>query len=209
MTVVARLNHRITALAATRHLPHRTARMRLTLLYGSLFLLSGAALMAIAYALLVNAGFVFTLGPTNAASTQPGLSSPSWPGGLPTPGAKTHPSRANDGALASSLAGACASTAFPRSPTPPPRCHVPDRLSAITTGAIFAIPASINTQSAAYTRAAGRCGLVDAYQRRSSTPKTPNGAQAHVSNCSFSPRSRWERCRCSPSAWDGSWPDAS
>jgi signal transduction histidine kinase len=31
-------------------------------------------------------------------------------------------------------------------------------------GAIFAIPASINTQSAAYTHAAGTCGLNDAYQ---------------------------------------------
>ena len=134
MTVVARLNHRITALAATRHLPHRTARMRLTLLYGSLFLLSGAALMAIAYALLVNAGFVFTLGPTNAASTQPGLVSTPWPSGLPIPGAKTHPSAqtmAHWRVVALCMRGA--STAFPRSPTPRPRCHVPDRLSAITT----------------------------------------------------------------------------
>ena len=39
----------------------RTVRVRLTLLYGGLFLLSGAALMAITYALLVNAGFVFSL----------------------------------------------------------------------------------------------------------------------------------------------------
>ena len=37
------------------------ARARLTLIYGGLFLLSGAALMAIAYALLVNAGFVFSI----------------------------------------------------------------------------------------------------------------------------------------------------
>ena len=69
MTIAARLNRRITDLAATRHLPHRAARMRLTLLYSGLFLLSGAALMAIAYVLLVNAGFVFTLGPTSPAST--------------------------------------------------------------------------------------------------------------------------------------------
>ena len=100
MTVAARLNRRITELAATRHLPHRTARVRLTLLYGGLFLLSGAALMAIAYALLVNAGFVFTLGPTSAASTQPGLVSTPWPGGLPHPRGQDPPVRADDGALA-------------------------------------------------------------------------------------------------------------
>jgi len=57
MSVAARLNGRITQLAVGRHLPHRTVRRRLTLLYGGLFLLSGAALMAITYALLVNAGF--------------------------------------------------------------------------------------------------------------------------------------------------------
>ncbi len=70
MSVAARLNGRITQLAVGRHLPHRTVRRRLTLLYGGLFLLSGAALMAITYALLVNAGFVFTLqkGPGNVAS---------------------------------------------------------------------------------------------------------------------------------------------
>ena len=61
MNTAAALNRRITRLAVGRHLSHRTVRVRLTLLYGGLFLLSGAALMAIAYALLVNAGFVFTL----------------------------------------------------------------------------------------------------------------------------------------------------
>ena len=96
MSVAARLNRRITQLAVGRHLPHRTVRVRLTLLYGGLFLLSGAALMAITYALLVNAGFVFTL--QNGTSTEP-LSGP--PAGvvtrvaarrLPGPGATTHPS---------------------------------------------------------------------------------------------------------------------
>ncbi len=163
MTVVARLNHRITALAATRHLPHRTARMRLTLLYGSLFLLSGAALMAIAYALLVNAGFVFTLGPTNAASTQPGLSGPSWPGGLPTPGAKTHPS-AQTMAHWRAVAQCMRQHGVPAFPDP--TASMPRAGSVISDhdGAIFAIPTSINTQSAAYTQAAGKCGLIDAYQ---------------------------------------------
>ena len=69
MSVAARLNSRITQLAVGRHLPYRSVRVRLTLLYGGLFLISGAALMAITYALLVNAGFVFSLqnGPTTAA----------------------------------------------------------------------------------------------------------------------------------------------
>jgi hypothetical protein len=44
-----------------QHLPRRTVRVRLTLLYGALFLLSGAALLAITFALVDNAtGFVFT-----------------------------------------------------------------------------------------------------------------------------------------------------
>ena len=96
MTIAARLNRRITELAVGRHLPHRTVRVRLTLLYGGLFLLSGAALMAIAYALLVNAGFVFTL--QNGASTAPN-SGPAatsvrreCPAALPGPGSTTHPS---------------------------------------------------------------------------------------------------------------------
>ncbi len=177
MTVVARLNHRITALAATRHLPHPTARMRLTLLYGSLFLLSGAALMAIAYALLVNAGFVFTLGPTNAASTQPGLSSPSWPGGLPTPGAKIPPPRKR-WRTGEQSHSACASTAFPRSPTPRPRCHVPDRLSAITTERSSRSQRA-STPSRRHTRTPpGRCGLIDAYQKKLYAENTQRRAGA-------------------------------
>ena len=61
MSIAARLNRRITHLAVGRHLPHRTVRVRLTLLYGGLFLLSGAVLLAITYTLFVNAtGFVLT-----------------------------------------------------------------------------------------------------------------------------------------------------
>ncbi len=63
------LNRRLTRLAVGRHLPHRTVRRRLTLLYGGLFLLSGAALLTITYLLFVNAtGFVFTEG--NGLSTE-------------------------------------------------------------------------------------------------------------------------------------------
>jgi hypothetical protein len=68
----------------------------LTLLYGGLFLLSGAALMAITYALLVNAGFVFTL--QNSTTTEPLTGPPAGsartgpPPGLPGPGSRTRPS---------------------------------------------------------------------------------------------------------------------
>jgi signal transduction histidine kinase len=85
MSVRARLNMRLTQLAVGQHLPRRTVRVRLTLLYGALFLLSGAALMAITYALLVNAGFVFSL--QNGSQVVAGA-----PGGLPDPGSRTHPS---------------------------------------------------------------------------------------------------------------------
>src|SRR5271170_6034838 len=89
MSIAARLNDGITQLAVGRHLPHRTARVRLTFLYGALFLLSGAALMAITYALLVNAGFVLTLQNTELAGPPPGSAST---GGFPRPGSTTHPS---------------------------------------------------------------------------------------------------------------------
>ncbi len=95
MTIGATLNRRITQLAVGRHLPHRTARVRLTLLYGGLFLVSGAALMAITYALLVNAGFVFTIGNSTSAVAADRLSrlargEPS--SAFPAAGSTTHPS---------------------------------------------------------------------------------------------------------------------
>ncbi|MGA2013014.1 MAG: HAMP domain-containing sensor histidine kinase [Solirubrobacteraceae bacterium] len=55
MSAAARLNRRITQLAVGRHLPHRTVRIRLTLLYSGLILLSGAALVAITYVLFQQA----------------------------------------------------------------------------------------------------------------------------------------------------------
>lgn len=57
------LSRPLIRLASSRpHLPRRTLRLRLTLLYGGLFLLSGAALLAITYLLVVNAtsGFIFS-----------------------------------------------------------------------------------------------------------------------------------------------------
>ena len=46
------LRDRLTALAFRPHLPRRTVRLRLTLIYGALFLFSGAGLLAITYALV-------------------------------------------------------------------------------------------------------------------------------------------------------------
>jgi signal transduction histidine kinase len=57
MTVA--LRHRLTTLAAAPRLPRRTVRMRLTLIYGGLFLLCGAGLLAITYVLVSNG---FTVG---------------------------------------------------------------------------------------------------------------------------------------------------
>jgi hypothetical protein len=45
MSLRARLAKPISATAGWSHLPRRTVRLRLTLVYGSLFLLSGAALL--------------------------------------------------------------------------------------------------------------------------------------------------------------------
>lgn len=55
MSIAKRLNRRITRLARQGHLPRRTVRVRLTLLYGGLFLISGTALLGITYALFQQA----------------------------------------------------------------------------------------------------------------------------------------------------------
>ena len=54
-------NQTLVRLAQAPHLRRRTVRMRLTLVYGGLFLLSGAALLAITYVLVVQntSGFIF------------------------------------------------------------------------------------------------------------------------------------------------------
>ncbi len=125
MTIAARLNSRITQLAVGRHLPHRTVRVRLTLLYGGLFLLSGAALMAITYALLVNAGFVFT--PPERRADQPSTGQPPFrssrgrpPRLCPAPARRRTPPRRRWRTGARSRS-ACASTASLGSPTRRPR----------------------------------------------------------------------------------------
>ena len=55
MSIGARANGRLTNLAEGRQLPRRTVRVRLTLLYGGLFLLSGVALVAVTYVLFQRA----------------------------------------------------------------------------------------------------------------------------------------------------------
>jgi signal transduction histidine kinase len=56
------VGNRLSKLLLRPHLPRRTIRVRLTALYGSLFLLSGAGLLAITYGLVVHAtrGAVYT-----------------------------------------------------------------------------------------------------------------------------------------------------
>jgi signal transduction histidine kinase len=163
MSVGARLSTRLTQLAVGQHLPRRTVRLRLTLLYGVLFLLSGAALMAITYALLVNAGFVFSLQngsqpvttrPASLASTGP---SPGFPGS----GSRTYPS-AQTMAYWRTVAQCMRQhgvSGFPDPTTsvPPNRPHigvVSDR-----DGAIFAITPTVE-QSPRFTQAATACGLM-------------------------------------------------
>ena len=168
MSTAAGLNRRITQLAVGRHLSHRTVRVRLTLLYGGLFLLSGAALMAIAYVLLVNAGFVFTLG--NGGPTVAGPGPPTSviaggrPRGLPGPGSTTHPSAATMahwGAVALCMRGHGVS-GFPDPTTSFPTFRfmgvVSDR-----DGAILAVPSS-TMNSPAFTRTAIACGFMDGNQ---------------------------------------------
>ena len=76
------LTHRLAALAAAPGRPRRTIRLRLTLIYGGLFLICGAALLAITYALVDNA----TAG--SFCSTGPGRSVCGFVG--KAPGAAKH-----------------------------------------------------------------------------------------------------------------------
>ncbi len=161
MTIAARLNSRITQLAVGRHLPHRTVRIRLTLLYGALFLLSGAALMAIAYALLVNAGFVFTL--QNTAVAGPPLSSGGTgpPLGFPGPGSTTHPSAQT---MAHWRTVAQCMRQHGVSGFPDPTTSIPPNFPRFSgtvadrEGAILVIPATI-MRSPVFTQAASACGF--------------------------------------------------
>jgi signal transduction histidine kinase len=172
MNVTARLNSRITQLAVGQHLPYRTVRVRLTLLYGVLFLLSGAALMAIAYALLVNAGFVFSL--QSQTTTQPvagpapnvrGGAGPALgvlPAGFPRPGASTHAS-AQTMTYWRSVAQCMRHHGV--STFPDPTTSVPSSFGGVgevsdREGAILVFPATLNTESPLFANAASACGFM-------------------------------------------------
>lgn len=160
------LNGRLTHLAVGQHLSYRAVRARLTIMYGALFLASGAALMAIAYALLVNAGFVFTIpgGPTaNHANTV-----------VRGPTAVVSPQRASPAAMAHwHLVARCMRQQGVRG-FPNPTASIPARLPPFSQidgrdGAIFVIPASIDQQSRVFTQASIRCGLSPDVQRTIAT----------------------------------------
>jgi len=83
---------RLTALAVRPHLPRRTVRLRLTLVYGGLFLVSGAALLAFTYVLVdrvTDIGFFhagngvsgMVFGGTDSPGSRPGVTAESH---LPT-----------------------------------------------------------------------------------------------------------------------------
>ncbi|HWD70475.1 MAG TPA: HAMP domain-containing sensor histidine kinase [Solirubrobacteraceae bacterium] len=162
---VARLNRRFTAAAVGRHLPYRTVRARLTLLYGGLFLLSGAALMAIAYLLLVNAGFIFSLGGSGAPRIGPVVTRPASTHGagrgLPGAGLRTHPS-AQTMAYWRGVARCMRQhgvTSFPNPTNLMPRHagafgEISDR-----DGALLVFGRGVDTQSAAASAAANACGF--------------------------------------------------
>ena len=81
-----RVSRRIIDRATRIRLPHRTVRLQLALLYGGLFLISGAVLLGITYALVSNAtnGAYTYRGPNGTFNTVVGGSSPPPPGGQPS-----------------------------------------------------------------------------------------------------------------------------
>ncbi|HVX44039.1 MAG TPA: HAMP domain-containing sensor histidine kinase [Mycobacteriales bacterium] len=86
--------HRLSALAARPHLRPRTVRLRLTALYGALFLICGAGLLAITYALMWNVSANACYSQSDAVSVcasrssghgVPSTAPPRAPGGPDTP----------------------------------------------------------------------------------------------------------------------------
>jgi signal transduction histidine kinase len=112
MTVLGHVHRRLTELAARPHLPPRTIRLRLTAIYGGLFLASGAMLLAITYALVSNAtaGECFHSGPNGyvcgiegGPHGRPAQASSAQAGLQPSTGPKSTPlSSRQAGALAAS-----------------------------------------------------------------------------------------------------------
>ena len=161
---VARLNGWFTQVAVGQQLSYKAVRARLTVLYGGLFVLSGAGLMAIAYLLLVNAGFVFSLQSSPAPGSGARVSPPAGsaaPRGLPNAGLRTHPS-AQTMAYWRGVARCMhqrGMAAFPE-----PTGSVPRRIGSATevsdrNGAILVFSAGLDRSSAAYASAADACGV--------------------------------------------------
>jgi len=165
MSASARLNRRLTRLAVGRHLQHRAVRRRLTLLYGGLFLLSGAALMAITYVLLVNAGFVFTLQSGVGADASATRFATATTAGTPLPGTTTHPSPSTlvRWAAVARCMRRRGIAAFPNPTNSVPRNLAGLREVSDRDGAILAIPATVDTRSPAFTRASTDCGFMPDY----------------------------------------------
>jgi signal transduction histidine kinase len=153
----AALSRRISKLAVGSHLPYRTVRKRLTLLYGGLFLVSGAVLMAITYALLVGAGFVFTLQSGTPAATSSGAAA--------LFGSETHPS-ARTMAHWRGVAQCMRDHGVAGFPNPVSSIPLPSggvRQLDTRDGAVFAIPMSVDTQSATFAAATTACGFSPDY----------------------------------------------
>jgi signal transduction histidine kinase len=82
------LRHRLVALSAAPRLPRRTIRLRLTLIYGGLFLICGAGLLAITYVLVSNAtAGCFTARGPNGSITNGCVSGPHRPSAAAGPAA--------------------------------------------------------------------------------------------------------------------------
>jgi signal transduction histidine kinase len=87
--VNSRVSSRVTNWIARPHLPRRTVRLRMTLLYGGLFIVSGSALLAVTYVLVRNA---VAGTPVKGLMTLPGNTPPPRPpAGLPGPSATPQP----------------------------------------------------------------------------------------------------------------------
>jgi hypothetical protein len=151
-------------MAMGRHLSHRAVRIRLTLLYGGLFVLSGAALMLIAYLLLANAGFIFSLQSGPDATPGAHAQAPATGGAaqrIPLAGRTTHPS-AQTLAYWGSVARCMREHGVAGFPMPVNQ--VPSNLSSVAEvsdrdGAILVFPIGLRTQSSTFGQAAGVCGF--------------------------------------------------
>jgi hypothetical protein len=130
--------------------------------------------MAITYALLVNAGFVFTL--QSGTSDQPltgrpaSLAQKGPPLAFAAPGSTTHPS-AQTMAHWRTVAQCMRQNGVSRFPdhttSVPPKPAGSYGLIASRDGAILAIPATINRQSAAFIQATTACGFMADYTKLS------------------------------------------